>query len=88
MRDETAAAAATHHIMLGHGLALKALRATAGSEAKIGITVDPNPYVAYDESGHAVADILDAEYNRMFLDPCCRAATRSAHEPTRCRRTR
>jgi beta-glucosidase len=69
VRDETAAAAATHHIMLGHGLALQALRATAGSEAKIGITVDPNPYVAYDETGYAVADIMDAEYNRMYLDP-------------------
>ena len=39
--DETAAAAATHHIMLAHGLALQALRATAGSEAKIGIADRP-----------------------------------------------
>jgi beta-glucosidase len=50
-------------------LAVQALRATAGSEAKIGITVDPNRYLAYDEDGHTAADILDAEYNRMYLDP-------------------
>jgi len=69
VRDDAAAAAATHHVMLAHGLALQALRATAGSDPKIGITVDPNPYLACDEDGHLAADILDAEYNRMFLDP-------------------
>jgi len=69
VRDDAAAAAATHHVMLAHGLALQALRATTGPGAKIGITTDPNPFVAWDEEGHSAADILDAEYNRMYLDP-------------------
>ena len=68
VRDDRAAAAATHNVLLAHGLALQSLRA-ATADAKVGITVDPHPYLSFDETGHAAADALDAEYNRMYLDP-------------------
>src|SRR5260370_13441673 len=39
--DADAAAAATHHLLLGHGLATQALR--AGGAAEVGITLDLHP---------------------------------------------
>src|SRR3989442_1354737 len=38
LRDDAAAAAATHHLLLGHGLALQALRAAGAAD--VGITLD------------------------------------------------
>src|SRR5690606_23144519 len=41
-----AAVAAAHHLMLGHGLAVDALRASVRTDAEIGITLNPYPVVA------------------------------------------
>ncbi len=67
--DDALAAAATHHILLAHGLALQALREATPSGTLIGPTMDPQPYVALDPASEAVADLLDAESNRIYLDP-------------------
>src|SRR3546814_14060663 len=41
-----AAVAAAHHLLLGHGLAVDALRASARADAEISITLNPYPVVA------------------------------------------
>lgn len=70
-RTEPAAAfAATHHLLLGHGEAVRALRA-AGAE-RLGVTVNPaevrpaDPDSAVDV---AAARLIDGLQNRIFLDP-------------------
>jgi beta-glucosidase len=67
--DDALAAAANHHILLAHGLALQALRQSTGAGALVGPTMDPHPYVALDPESGVVADTLDAEFNRAYLDP-------------------
>ncbi len=73
-QDEALAAAATHHILLGHGYALQALRASVPSGVPIGPTMDPQPYVALDAEAAGVADALDAEANRVYIDPILKGA--------------
>jgi beta-glucosidase len=68
-RDDVLAAAANHHILLGHGLVLQALRQTTPAGTLIGPTMDPHPFIAIDEDSEPVADTLDAEYNLVYLDP-------------------
>lgn len=67
--DYALAAAATHHLLLAHGLAMQAIRAASAGPAPIGLALDPNPIRAADERAEAAAGRLDAEYNRMYLDP-------------------
>ena len=73
-RDDALAAAATHHIMLGHGYALQALRASVPAGVPIGPTMDPQPYTALDAESTPVADALDAEHNRVYIDPVLKGA--------------
>jgi beta-glucosidase len=80
--DEALAAAATHHIMLAHGLAVRALRDTTPAGTKIGPTIDPHPYVALDPAAEDVIAILDAEFNRMYLDPVLRGSYPAEARPS------
>jgi beta-glucosidase len=67
--DAVAAAAANHHILLGHGLATQALRAAGVRE--VGITLDMHPVRLLGE-GEALEQaraIADAEMNGLYLDP-------------------
>ncbi len=73
LADLELAAAATHHILLGHGYALQALRAALPSAA-IGPAMDPQPFVALDAAVEHVALALDAEYNRVYMDPVFRGS--------------
>ena len=73
-RDPELAAAATHHILLGHGLALQALRASLPATTPIGIALDPHPYQPIGDDAESVADQLDAEHNRIYLDPVLHAS--------------
>jgi beta-glucosidase len=69
LKDDALAAAATHHLLLAHGLALGVLRETlpAGREARD--RARPPPRARIDERAEEAAAILDAEQNRMFFDP-------------------
>jgi beta-glucosidase len=69
VRDLARAAAATHHIMLAHGLALQALRSVLPAGVPIGPTMDPQPYIPLDAESVATCTLLDAEINRVFMDP-------------------
>ena len=78
LRDAAAAAAATHHLLLGHGLALQVMRDLLPAGRPIGISLDFNPVRVLGETSMngAPADYLeptrlaiDAELNRLFLEP-------------------
>ena len=69
-RDPASAVRAAHHLLLGHGLAVDAIRA-ASSESKVGITL--NLYAISAASAGAedqeAARRIDGISNRFFLDP-------------------
>ncbi len=75
-RTEPAAAlAAAHHLMLGHGLAIGALR-DQDPAAELGITLNLHPI---EPAGQDAADVdaarrVDGVSNRIFLDPLLRGA--------------
>ncbi|MFC0528315.1 GH1 family beta-glucosidase [Phytohabitans kaempferiae] len=69
-QDPAAAFAAVHHLLLGHGLAARALRA-AGAE-KVGITLNPVAVLPADPESEADAEavrVVDGLANRIFFDP-------------------
>ena len=71
--DPGAAFRAVHHLLLAHGLGVRALR--AGGAAEVSITLNLSPVVADDPSdphGRAAATLLDGLHNRLFLDPLLR----------------
>jgi beta-glucosidase len=74
-RDPGAAFTAVHHLLLGHGLAARALRA-AGADT-VGITVNPadvRPADPDSAADAAAVRLVDGLHNRIFLDPLLRAA--------------
>lgn len=62
-------AAATHHIMLAHGMAMKALRASRAGSTPVGITVDLTDVVPLDDQAKAQASEIDGEVNKIWLHP-------------------
>jgi len=61
---------AVHHLLLGHGLAARALR-SAGAQS-VSITLNPNSVLPLDPENAAdreAARIVDGLHNRIFLDP-------------------
>jgi beta-glucosidase len=66
--DPNAAAAAVHHQLLGHGLAVERFRAS-GAHGRIGIALNLTP--VYPEGGidSDGARYVDGSENRLFLDP-------------------
>ncbi|MFI7280946.1 GH1 family beta-glucosidase [Micromonospora chersina] len=73
--DGADAVRAGHHLMLGHGLAVQALRA-ARPEAQLGITVNLYPVTPATDSPEDAdaARRIDGLANRFFLDPVLRGA--------------
>lgn len=70
LTDLTAAVRASYHLHLGHGLAVRAIRA-ASSDARIGIVNNLSPI---EPASTAVADLAaarraDGHINRWWLDP-------------------
>jgi beta-glucosidase len=73
-RQEPAAAlAAAHHLLLGHGLAVRAMRA-ADPAGEYGITLNLHPVspATADPADADAARQVDAVSNRVFLDPLFR----------------
>ncbi|MFZ2487533.1 MAG: GH1 family beta-glucosidase [Anaerolineae bacterium] len=60
-----------HHVLLSHGLALEPLRANAGAQAQLGITLNFTPsYPASDrEADLAATQRHDGFNNRWFIEP-------------------
>ena len=71
LRDAAAAAAANHHLLLGHGLATQALRAAGAAE--VGITLDLAPVRVLGDAGSEPLEqariITDAAANGLYLGP-------------------
>ncbi|MDJ0657084.1 MAG: GH1 family beta-glucosidase [Xanthomonadales bacterium] len=70
LRDQGAAVAATHHLLLAHGLAMQALRERAPS-AELGIVLNGGPSYPYSESNAdaEAASILESEQIHRFAAP-------------------
>ncbi|HKE52915.1 MAG TPA: family 1 glycosylhydrolase, partial [Actinomycetes bacterium] len=75
IQDPSAALHAVHHLLLGHGLAVTAMRAAGQGGGRAGnefaISLDPAPIVA-DSNSTADLDAarrIDALRNRIYLDP-------------------
>jgi beta-glucosidase len=83
LRDPEAAAAATHHLLLGHGLATRALR-DLGS-APVGITLDLHPIRVLGDGGADGVEnarlITEAMVNGLYLGPVLHGRY-PAHAPT------
>lgn len=73
-RDTGAAVAATHHLLLGHGQAMQAVR--AASTKPVGITLNLVPVRAASDhaADRAAAHRADGYANRLFLDPLLRGS--------------
>ncbi|GAB1640771.1 GH1 family beta-glucosidase [Krasilnikovia sp. MM14-A1259] len=69
-----AALPVAHHQLLGHGLAVRALRAAGAGEVMITNNLTPVVPAGDDEADHAAAAVYDAFHNRLFLDPILTAA--------------
>jgi beta-glucosidase len=71
IRDPAAAYAAAHHLLLGHGLAVGALRERLGPGHQLSITVNPVNTRPAGESAADAQAARDAELaqNQIFLDP-------------------
>jgi beta-glucosidase len=74
--DDAVAAAVTHHLLLGHGLAASALRAVIPSGTPVGITLNLSQVRLAPAADGQAADALeharqvtDAFHNGIFLDP-------------------
>ncbi|MDP9798089.1 beta-glucosidase [Catenuloplanes nepalensis] len=75
IRDPESAFKAVHHLLLGHGLATRALR-DAGVR-KLGITLNPaavSPADPDSEADVAAAHLVDGLQNRIFFDPILRGS--------------
>ncbi|WP_433516947.1 GH1 family beta-glucosidase [Nonomuraea sp. CA-143628] len=72
--DAAAALAACHHMLLGHGLATRAIR-SADSAAVIGTTLNVQSLIAHSDSpaDREALRRVDGIGNRIFLDPLLRA---------------
>ncbi|ALG09977.1 GH1 family beta-glucosidase [Kibdelosporangium phytohabitans] len=72
--EPNAAVAAAHHLLLGHGIAMHAIRSSAPS-AQAGITLNLFPVHCDDPADPLAADAvrrIDGLQNRLFLDPVVR----------------
>lgn len=72
--DTGKALAATHHLLLGHGLALERMRSIGGGDNQLGITLNLSPVrPSRDrEADREAARRVDGNANRLYLDPVFR----------------
>ena len=72
LTDDAVAAAATHHLLLGHGLAASALRAVLPAGTEVGITLSLTPVLLEPDADEALQHaslVTDASQNGLFLEP-------------------
>jgi beta-glucosidase len=71
IQDPLAAFRAGHHLLLSHGLAAQAIRASVRRPPSVGIALNLSPVHPASEAAldHAAARRMDGFLNRLFLDP-------------------
>jgi beta-glucosidase len=76
LKDLSTATQVAHHLLLSHGLAVRALRPCLKPEAQIGITLNLGHYMSATDSqaDHDAARRYDGYNNRWFLDPLFKGA--------------
>jgi beta-glucosidase len=74
--DTSKALAATHHLLLGHGLALETMRSLGHTDNQLGITLNLAPVrpASEDAEDAAAARRVDGNANRLYLDPLFRGS--------------
>ncbi|MGW4793947.1 GH1 family beta-glucosidase [Nonomuraea sp. NPDC004297] len=72
--DAAAALAAVHHLNLGHGLAVQALRSTAATDAQMSVTLNLHHVRGVSERDADAVRRADALANRAFLGPMLEGA--------------
>jgi beta-glucosidase len=72
IRSPVAAVRAVHHLLLGHGLAVAALRSCGAAEVGISLNLVPAEPVDDSQEAHDGARLVDGQQNRLFLDPLLR----------------
>ena len=74
-KDAGAALSATHHLLLGHGLAMGRMRA-AGDGNRLGITLNLHPALPGRDrdADREAARRVDGQANRLYLDPLFRGS--------------
>jgi beta-glucosidase len=77
IKDVPAAFKALHHLLLSHGLAAEAIRASAKQPVKVGITLNLNPVhpASRSKKDREAALRMDAVLNRATLDPLLKGST-------------
>jgi beta-glucosidase len=76
-REDTGdALAATHHLLLGHGLALEKMRSLGRGDNQLGITLNLSPVrpATEDAADAEAARRVDGNANRLYLDPLFRGS--------------
>ena len=73
-KDTGKALSATHHLLLGHGLALEGIRSLGGEDNHFGITLNLSPVgLSRDRKADLEASYrVDGQANRLYLDPLFR----------------
>ena len=74
--DAEKALAATHHLLLGHGLALERMRSAGGEDNQLGITLNLSPVRPSRDrkADREAARRVDGNANRLYLDPIFRGS--------------
>jgi beta-glucosidase len=77
IKDPAAGFRAMHHLLLSHGLAAQAIRASARGPVKVGIVLNLNPVhpATGSKKDLAAAQRIDAALNRLTLDPILKGTT-------------
>src|SRR5215211_9428498 len=70
-KDTAKALSATHHLLLGHGLALERMRSVRHEDNQLGITLNLSPIRASKdrEADREAARRVDGQANRLYLNP-------------------
>jgi beta-glucosidase len=71
-RDLAAALNANHHLLLGHGLAVDAIRSASKSPVGITLNLANVRPTTDDPADQSAAELVDGNHNRLFLDPLFR----------------
>ena len=75
-RDTAKALAATHHLLLGHGFALDAMRALGREDNRLGVTLNLSSVrpSREREADREAAHRVDGQVNRLYLEPIFRGS--------------
>nr|MDQ3376043.1 family 1 glycosylhydrolase [Actinomycetota bacterium] len=78
LNDPNAALSATHHLLLGHGLAMERMRSmgSPGDGNQLGVTLNLHPALPGRDrdADREAARRVDGQANRLYLDPLFRSS--------------